>query len=259
MRLWHGTRTDLEGPIQPFSTTNGEGTYISHDFGVGFYTYDTHKTAQLQQPSLKKLIGIELCGGLDTLKNIGCRIYSFNSSLIGELERPLFEWAMFVAYCRGFFQEDIVVQESSTGKIVKKPARELYPHCYKHYADIAVKYDVIIGPVSDGIMQYAFQAFTEERLGIQGLFEAMKFASLGSQIVFTTQKACDVLNYCGRINHYLARPFSLTVNELEYIETKLKDKVIIINRKYKTTRRDRYIDELLRDMECILRDRGEYY
>lgn len=35
--LWHGSRTGLNGPIRPISSTNEHNEYIPHDFGVGFY------------------------------------------------------------------------------------------------------------------------------------------------------------------------------------------------------------------------------
>lgn len=246
--LWHCSRTGLKGPIQPISATDSDGQYILHDFGIGFYAYDMLETARIQQPHITELSKIEF-RGMDTLENLGCRVHVFRPNL-GEI----LDWALYVAYNRGFFREDFIVGEDNTGAIIKKPAGEQYPHCHKYYTDIA-SYDIIIGPIADGIMQYAYQCLIEERLGIRGLSEVLEAASLGSQMIFKTQKACDALNqYSLRTVSGSPWIFRETLNSLGNRELELRKKVILANRQYRGSGKDRYIDKLLAEKESKLQE-----
>lgn len=259
--LWHGSRTGLKGPIRPISSTNENNEYIPHDFGVGFYAGNKLGSAvnwvfrQIRKATLTK---IEI-SDVKSLTDSGCMIHVFKSDL-----ESISDWALYIAYSRNFFRESLIVQDDNSN-IVRKSAKELFPLTFEYFARLD-ECDIIIGPIADDRMQYVYEAFVNEWLGIRGLNEALKSAFLGTQAVFKTQKACNVLNQYSEITTYKLSEFLRTdsryrnrtsqqiATDLVKLETSMRDRVTLINRKYRNSGDDKFINELLSEKEEKLRE-----
>lgn len=258
--LWHGSRTGLNGPIRPISSTNEHNEYIPHDFGVGFYAGNKLGSAvnwvfrQIKKATLTK---IEI-SNVKSLTDSGCMIHIFKSDL-----ESISDWALYFAYSRNFFRESLLVQDNND--LVQKPVRELYPLTFEYLAKLD-ECDIIIGPIADDRMQYVYEAFLDEWLGIRGLNEALKSAFLGTQVVFKTQKACNVLNQHSEITTYKLSEFLRTdpryknrtlqqiSNDFIKLEARMRNDVTMIKRKYKSSSNDKLINELLSEKEDKLRE-----
>jgi len=161
MILYHGSRTGIDGNIQPTSRDRC-------DFGRGFYM-----GTQIHQPL--------------TL------IYSFETAAVYTLEFDMtglkvlrvptgIEWAMLVAYSRGKL-------EDAAGSAL-----------YKKYSGMLNDYDVVVGKIADDRMFYVLDRFFMGDITDIGLIESMSALQLGEQYVALTEKACGgikVLERCG--------------------------------------------------------------
>ena len=99
--------------------------------------------------------------------------------------------------------------------------------------------------------------------------EALKFARLGTQFVFKTQKACNLLNQSASIttcrlsdfletdSRYKDKDDFLIGQEISLLESNLRINVTLTNRKFRNTVRDRYIDEILKEKENNLKKYGD--
>lgn len=265
--LWHGSRIGLKGYICPYSTLNENGEYIPKDFGVGFYTESKLRTAihhvfnYVDDATLTK---IEL-KNWDILTKSGCKIHVFTQSL-----DDIADWALYVAYCHDYFYQYTPIREEADGTVVKEIVKSLYPRAYDYFTKID-ECDIVVGPFADDRLQYVYNAFFNECLGIRLLKEALKFARLGTQFVFKTQKACNLLNQSASITtcrlsdfletdtRYKDTDDFLIGQEISLLESNMRINVTLTNRKFRNTVRDRYINELLAEKEDNLTEFGNVY
>ena len=263
--LWHGSRIGLKGYICPYSTLNENGEYVPIDFGVGFYTGSElsnaihHVFNYVDDATLTK---IEL-KNWDILTKSGCKIHVFTQSL-----DDIADWALYVAYCHDYFYQYTPICEAADGTVEKEIIKSLYPRAYDYFTKID-ECDIVVGPFADDRMQYVYNAFFNECLGIRLLKEALKFARLGTQFVFKTQKACNLLNQSASIttcrlsdfletdSRYKDKDDFLIGQEISLLESNLRINVTLTNRKFRNTVRDRYIDEILKEKENNLKKYGD--
>lgn len=152
--LYHGSKTGLNGKINPFSSR------ITCDFGQGFYTGD--KEIQAQQIILSEPNGVFYTLEAD-LTNLN--VYTFKSDVL---------WALYVAYNR---------EKIEKGK---------YPKLDKQMIDIN-KHDVIVGLTADDRMNEIYPKFFVNAITDNCLSECLKCVDYSKQYVFKTQRACDAI------------------------------------------------------------------
>lgn len=150
--LYHGSKHGINGQIMPISRSRCE-------FGRGFYM----GTDPLQPLTLvcneDKPVMYVLEADMSDLRCL-------------ELEVDL-EWAMLIAYCRGYMQgyEDTAI--------------------YRKYQDMISGYDMVCGNIADDRMYQVLTDFFEERITDAALEGSLSALDLGKQYVAITQKACD--------------------------------------------------------------------
>lgn len=152
LRLYHGSKQGLVGPIRPISRS-------CCDFGRGFYmgsepTQPKTLICRMDKPSFYTC----------ELDLTGLRVYRFE---------PTVEWAMFVAWNRGLVPE------------------EFRAHYDKRFRLIADGHDVIVGKIANDRMVVVLDWFFDNFISDIGLIEALQALNLGDQYVCVTQAACD--------------------------------------------------------------------
>lgn len=202
--LYHGSKTGIEGDITPSSRNRC-------DFGKGFYM----GTDPSQPLTL-------IC---DSEKPTFYEV-EFDETGLKVLDVELgLEWAMLIAYYRGYMDE---VKESAI---------------YKDYADKAKGYDVIIGYIADDRMFQVLTGFFEKRITDTAMVSSLSALDLGRQHVALTEKACQ------RIKIIRAR--ALSPLEIAAIKEKSiarrEEGVSMTDRIMMEHRRDgKFFDEILR-------------
>lgn len=152
MRLYHGSKTGLHGPIAPASRDRC-------DFGRGFYmgtTPDQHLTLICSYPEAR-LYTLEL---------------STDSLRTHTLEADL-RWAMTVAYHRG--------------KMEAAQGTALYAEAAQELAGV----DVAIGPIANDRMFVVLDRFFNGDITDRALVESLSALQPGNQVVALSQHACD--------------------------------------------------------------------
>lgn len=151
IRLYHGSKSGIQGPIRPASRANT-------DFGKGFYMSP-------KPDSPKALIA--------THKNPTLYELSVNLSGIKCVRVSGVTWALLVAYNRG------------------KLERFKGTKFYEQIADITLNQDMVVGPIADDRMYDALTEFFNNRITDYTMLECMQQLRLGDQRVAKTNKACD--------------------------------------------------------------------
>ncbi len=149
---FHGSKKGITGTIAPISR-------FSCDFGKGFYLgMDPKQPLTLICDEDKPIIY--------TMKlNLeGLKVLNIDIGL---------EWAMLVAYFRGYMEE-------AKGSEI-----------YKKYSTMSEGYDVIIGCIADDRMYRVMKNFFEKEITDAALIHSLSALDLGHQYVCKTQKACD--------------------------------------------------------------------
>lgn len=155
MRLYHGSKTGLRGPIAPTSRDRC-------DFGRGFYmgtTPDQPLTLICNYPEAH-LYTLEL--NTDSLR-------------ICTLEADL-RWAMTVAYHRG--------------KMDAAQGTGLYSEAAQSLAGA----DIAIGPIANDRMFIVLDRFFTGDITDRALVESLSALQLGDQVVALSQRACDSIS-----------------------------------------------------------------
>ena len=202
--VYHGSKKGLQGKIEPISRE-------FCDFGKGFYL-----GTEPSQPLT--LICDEAKPILYTMKLdlTGLKVLKVGMNL---------EWAMLIAYYRGYMDE---VKESEI---------------YKKYKTMADGYDVIIGYIANDRMYRVMKSFFEKEITDVALINSLSALDLGYQYVCKTQKACNQLEIIAKRE--------LTSLELAI----LKDKSIIRRQEginlteeilLKYRREGKFFDEIIR-------------
>ncbi len=152
--VYHGSKKGLTGNIQPTSRK-------ACDFGKGFYL----GTDPAQPLTL-------ICDEENPV------LYSMKFDLtdlkVLKIEMGI-EWAMLIAYCRGYMDE------------VKGSA------IYKKYEKMADGYDVILGCIANDRMYRVMKSFFEKGITDVALIYSLSALDLGLQYVCKTQRACEKL------------------------------------------------------------------
>ena len=143
IRLYHGSKSGIQGPIRPASRANT-------DFGKGFYMSP-------KPDSPKALIA--------THKNPTLYELSVNLSGIKCVRVSGVTWALLVAYNRG------------------KLERFKGTKFYEQIADITLNQDMVVGPIADDRMYDALTEFFNNRITDYTMLECMQKLRLGDQRV----------------------------------------------------------------------------
>lgn len=149
--LYHGSRSGIHGTIAPISRQRC-------DFGKGFY------------------MGTERMQPLTLICNYpNARLYTLNVDLSGlrilDLEIGL-EWALLIAYNRGKME---AVKHSTI---------------YKHFADLSIGCDMIIGHIANDRMFVVLDRFFNGEITDLALINSLSALKFGKQYVAKTEKAC---------------------------------------------------------------------
>lgn len=159
MRLYHGSKSGIEGPIRPVSRDRC-------DFGRGFYM----GTDELQPLTL-------VCGYEHA------RIYTIDLDLDG-LDvlslTPDLEWAFFVAYNRGKL-------EGVRGTAL-----------YERFAHLADGRDVVVGKIANDRMFVVLDRFFDGTITDRALVESLAGLNIGDQYVAKTDAACSRARIVGQ-------------------------------------------------------------
>lgn len=155
MKLYHGSKSGIEGDILPISRT-------ACDFGKGFYMGDLPEQPKGLIATYEKNMFYELECNLD-----GLRIKKFGNSYEEQID-----WALFIAYNRQSLDEK-------------------YAFLHERYAVYNREYDMIVGLIADDKMTQALQRFFNGELCDKALLEALQKVKLGKQYVAKTKEACD--------------------------------------------------------------------
>lgn len=152
MRLYHGSKSGLRGPIAPVSRD-------VCDFGRGFYmgTEKTQPLTLICHGESPKFYEIDF--DLD-----GLRVHHFNSDI---------EWAMFVAWNR---------------RVIPERFRSYY---YERFLPIMQENDVITGKIANDRMVVVLDWFFNGFISDIGLLMSLQALGLGDQYCALTSEACN--------------------------------------------------------------------
>lgn len=202
--LYHGSKDGIKGGISPISRSKC-------DFGRGFYM----GTNPLQPLTLICNEKSPYFYGLKLNLN-GLKILNVDFGI---------EWAMLIAYYRGYLDE-----------VKGTPI-------YEKYANMAKGYDVIVGYIADDRMYRVMTSFFQKEITDLALVNSLKALDLGKQYVAISQKACDQIEIIAENELY---PLQLGIikevgNARRDEGIKLANEIII---KYR--RKGKYFDEILK-------------
>lgn len=152
MRLYHGSKAGIEGPIRPISRDRC-------DFGAGFYM----GTDKLQQLTLVCEYETPYLYTLD---------FDMDGLSILELPSDL-DWALYIAYNRG-----------------KLDAGQS-PALFEHVSSLAAGCDVISGKIANDRMFVVLDQFFNGTITDSALIACLEALDIGTQYVAKTQRACN--------------------------------------------------------------------
>ena len=173
--LYHGSKSGIEGPIEPKSRKQcdfGKGFYMGTDPGQALTLicdYDKSKF-YIVSVSVDKLAHIEVPADID--------------------------WAMLVAYHRGKME-----------KINSTPF-------YNKYRVMTLNKDLIIGSIANDRMFFVIDNFFVGNVTDMALINSLSALQLGKQYVAVSQKGCDSVHIEAEVElSYLERLFMKEVAE----------------------------------------------
>ena len=152
MRLYHGSKSGIEGPIRPIGSA-------VNDFGRGFYLGD-----EPSQPLTLICRGERPTFYSCELDLEGLRVHRFDDGL---------DWALFVAWNRDMIPEEF--RSVYDGRF--QPLRE--------------KNDVLVGRIADDRMFIVLDMFFKNTLSDAALVDCLKALNLGNQYCALTGAACE--------------------------------------------------------------------
>ena len=173
--LYHGSKSGIEGPIEPKSRKQC-------DFGKGFYMgTDPGQTLTL------------ICH----YEKSKFYIVSVSTDNLAHIEVPAdIDWAMLVAYHRGKME-----------KINSTPF-------YNKYRDMTANKDLIIGNIANDRMFFVIDNFFVGNVTDMALINSLSALQLGKQYVVISQKGCDAVRIEAEVElSYLERLFIKEIAE----------------------------------------------
>lgn len=173
--LYHGSKSGIEGPIEPKSRKQC-------DFGKGFYMGTDPGQA------------LTLICDYDKSK---LYIVSITADKLDQIEVPAdIDWAMLVAYHRGKME-----------KISGTPF-------YNKYRDMTLNKDLVIGSIANDRMFFVIDNFFIGNVTDMALVNSLSALQLGKQYVAVSQKGCDAVHIEAEVVlSYLERLFMKEVAE----------------------------------------------
>lgn len=204
MILYHGSKEGIIGDIMPKSRR-----YC--DFGRGFYMGTEPSQPLTLICDEKNPIVYSL-----TMDTSNLRILEMGMDL---------EWAMLIAYYRGYMDE---VKDSKI---------------YKYYSNLTKDYDIISGYIADDRMYQVITGFFEKRVTDVALVASLSALDLGKQYVAVSEKACRNIEIIGQKK--LSTLELLVLKEQSIIRRSegisLTEKILLEHR-----RDGKFFDEILR-------------
>ena len=173
--LYHGSKSGIEGPIEPKSRKQC-------DFGKGFYMgTDPGQTLTL------------ICD----YEKSKFYIVSVSMDNLAHIEAPAdIDWAMLVAYHRGKME-----------KINSTPF-------YNKYRDMTANKDLIIGNIANDRIFFVIDNFFVGNVTDMALINSLFALQLGKQYVVISQKGCDAVRIEAEVElSYLERLFIKEIAE----------------------------------------------
>ena len=173
--LYHGSKSGIEGPIEPKSRKQcdfGKGFYMGTDPGQALTLICDYEKSKLYivSVSVDKLAHIEVPADID--------------------------WAMLVAYHRGKME-----------KINGTPF-------YNKYRSMTLNKDLIIGSIANDRMFFVIDNFFIGNVTDMALINSLSALQLGKQYVAVSQKGCDAVHIESEVElSYLERLFMKEVAE----------------------------------------------
>lgn len=173
--LYHGSKSGIEGPIEPKSRKQcdfGKGFYMGTDPGQALTLICDYEKSKfyIVSVSVDKLAHIEVPADID--------------------------WAMLVAYHRGKME-----------KINGTPF-------YNKYRDMTLNKDLIIGSIANDRMFFVIDNFFVGNVTDMALINSLSALQLGKQYVAVSQKGCDAVHIEAEVElSYLERLFMKEVAE----------------------------------------------
>lgn len=173
--LYHGSKSGIEGPIEPKSRKQC-------DFGKGFYMGTDPGQA------------LTLICDYEKSKFY---IVSVSVDMLARIEVPAdIDWAMLVAYHRGKME-----------KINGTPF-------YNKYRSMTLNKDLIIGSIANDRMFFVIDNFFVGNVTDMALINSLSALQLGKQYVAVSQKGCDAVHIEAEVElSYLERLFMKEVAE----------------------------------------------
>lgn len=202
--LFHGAKTNIEGELSLLKSR------VNNDFGPGFYCGES-----LEQSAMF----------VSNFPASSLYIVNFNKDgLTSKKFGVNREWMLTIAYFRGR------LKEYEQSRVIHELIREIQ--------DI----DYIIAPIADNRMFEIIDSFIDGEITDIQCRHCLSATNLGSQYVFTTQKALDrvqLLTHC-----YLAQEEKMYYLESgkESVEVN-RDKVKVARKQYRG--QGQYIEEIL--------------
>ena len=153
LTVYHGSKNGLVGPIRMVAGRNRR----TCDFGQGFYMGDEPTQPRTlvcdgEHPTLYTL----------TLDLEGLKVHRFATDA---------DWAMFVAYNRGFLED---CRQSA---------------CYRELRRIREENDVIFGRIANDRIFAAMKLFFDGLIGVPALVKCLSVLNVGNQYCAMTGKA----------------------------------------------------------------------
>lgn len=173
--LYHGSKSGIEGPIEPKSRKQcdfGKGFYMGTDPGQALTLICDYEKSKfyIVSVSVDKLAHIEVPADID--------------------------WAMLVAYHRGKME-----------KINGTPF-------YNKYRAMTLNEDLIIGSIANDRMFFVIDNFFVGNVTDMALINSLSALQLGKQYVAVSQKGCDAVHIEAEVElSYLERLFMKEVAE----------------------------------------------
>lgn len=173
--LYHGSKSGIEGPIEPKSRKQcdfGKGFYMGTDPGQALTLICDYEKSKfyIVSISVDKLAHIEVPADID--------------------------WAMLVAYHRGKME-----------KINGTPF-------YNQYRAMTLNKDLIIGSIANDRMFFVIDNFFVGNVTDMALINSLSALQLGKQYVAVSQKGCDTVHIEAEVElSYLERLFMKEVAE----------------------------------------------
>ena len=173
--LYHGSKSGIEGPIEPKSRKQcdfGKGFYMGTDPGQALTLICDYEKSKfyIVSVSVDKLAHIEVPADID--------------------------WAMLVAYHRGKLE-----------KINGTPF-------YNKYRSMTLNKDLIIGSIANDRMFFVIDNFFVGNVTDMALINSLSALQLGKQYVAVSQKGCDSVHIEAEVElSYLERLFMKEVAE----------------------------------------------